>query len=119
MGEEVYAKQFEDGGEGKLNEYQLKLAILKEYEEILGLKKTYYEALEICSGTLRELVTYYEHLGLPIPDRIQKLMFSLVETDENLQDNLPTRGRQNREMKRFHLPRDDDTESVFCDSPLT
>jgi hypothetical protein len=58
-----------------LSEYQIKLEAVREYQDALRYKKTFAEGLELESGLLREIVTYYERVGLEIPERAKVFEF--------------------------------------------
>lgn len=87
-----------------MSEYQIKREAIREYEDALRVKKAYSEALEHCSEMLQELVRYYERLSIPIPDRIEKFMASLVQL---VDADLPTAlGQPHRPTENGTLPVD-------------
>ena len=77
-----------------MSEYQIKREAIREYEEALKLRKTYSEAVELCSGLLKEIASHYESLGLPIPKNVQRFMLALLQ---EVEIDLPTKLKQPHE----------------------
>lgn len=98
-----------------MSEYQIKREAIREYEEAIRLRKTYSEAVELCSGMLRELVGYYEGNGLPIPERVQRLMLALVR---EVEIDLPTKLEQPKETIENDYKAEQGSRLPPCASPV-
>jgi hypothetical protein len=64
-----------------VDEYQVKLEILEEWRKALRCERLYCDLVELNSGLLDEILSYYKSQGLkvPNPQKVNRLMQKLVE----------------------------------------